>query len=394
MQYNWESSIFASSDDVVGGYPFPKLSKNVVIFDIEKIYSVWHQNSYVLDNYLYSGYPPYIFNLSKVFSNWVYNKQELFGYIIPSNCTIYRSGSFAHTSMITELKFPMSVKKLGYYTCYDSNVQTVTLSPLCEFYETTFPENCTKTYYNTVIDSVAFPVTQIVFYVNDDAEERLLGTSATITISDGDIQETRISTNLTISADTSTIGSDKTGFVNFVAYDDSVVATYEFTYSVIPHPVRVSLIPAMTSDTTPSGTVIASGSFSGRLPYYAFDGVDSGTWSSNSWGDSTNKLNGSTDSCYVGYEFENPVIVSDIEISFSSDRQYVGCFQCRVSGEWVTTIDNIQISGTGYTKLSLDLTSNTTCDAIRFCVLSGAEEYFTTNYYGGNVCELIVYGYN
>ena len=150
-----------------------------------------------------------------------------------------------------------------------------------------------------------------------------------------------------------------------------------------------ALIPAMTSTTTPSGTVISSGSFGTRYSWQAFDGVDSETWQSNSWGDSTNSIDGLPESCYVGYEFTSSVQVNSYEISFSSDTTYVGIIQTRNNNTW-TTQATVSIAPNGYSKVTGTF-DTVTCDAVRFSILSGNQPYFTTNNYGGNVCEFQVY---
>jgi hypothetical protein len=151
-----------------------------------------------------------------------------------------------------------------------------------------------------------------------------------------------------------------------------------------------SLIPTMTSDTSPYGTVISSGHYQTRYAWLAFDGVDSGTWQSNSWSDATNILDGDPNSCYVGYEFEEQVTLNSFTISFSSDSQFQGIIQSRTNGTW-TTLENITIPSTGYAKIERDFENTVDCDAIRFCVLSG-KDYFTSDSYGGNVCEFNVSG--
>lgn len=159
-----------------------------------------------------------------------------------------------------------------------------------------------------------------------------------------------------------------------------------------PAPVTASLIPAMTSATTPSGTVIESGHFETRYGYLAFDGVDSQTWQSHSWSDGTNILDGTPEKCFVGYLWDSPQTVASVKITFSSDRQYTACVQCRIGGEWQTVLDSVTIAGSGYSTYEQSLGGEINCDGIRLCVLTGAEERFSSSVYGGNVCEFIAYG--
>lgn len=160
-----------------------------------------------------------------------------------------------------------------------------------------------------------------------------------------------------------------------------------------PQPTTASLIPAMTSATAPSGTVIESGHYQSRYGYFAFDGVDSQTFSSHAWGDGTNILDGTPDKCYVGYIWDTVQTVSSVKISFYSDTAYTGCIQCRIDGVWQTVIESITIPGYPYyTVVEQTLDEPVECDAIRFCVLSGSQPRFGDATYGGNVCEFNVYG--
>lgn len=170
----------------------------------------------------------------------------------------------------------------------------------------------------------------------------------------------------------------------------SDVKTFERNMISDPAQITTAKIPTMTSDTTPSGQVIYSGQYGNRYGYQAFDGVDSQSWQSNSWGDGTNVLDGQPEKCYVGYEFSSPVSINSYSISFSSDRVYVGIIQTRSNNVW-TTRATVSVSNGGYSSDTGDFESVVECDAVRFCVLSGTGERFTTDFYGGNVCEFQVY---
>ena len=158
------------------------------------------------------------------------------------------------------------------------------------------------------------------------------------------------------------------------------------------------IIPHMTADRLPYGYTIESGHYQTRYAYLAFNGIDTQTWQNNSWSDGTNELDGTPDKCYVGYVFANNVKIHDITISFSSDTTYTGCIQCRLNNEWRTIVDNIPIEANPgasyYTKLEYTLEQDEECDAIRFSVLSGDQPKFCESFYGGNVCEMIVNGYD
>lgn len=64
--------------------------------------------------------------------------------------------------------------------------------------------------------------------------------------------------------------------------------------------VLIPLVPTMTSDTTPSGTVIYSSQYTDQKGFYAFDGITSDSWSTN----------GTEFPCYIGYHFNTAKVVS------------------------------------------------------------------------------------
>ena len=174
--------------------------------------------------------------------------------------------------------------------------------------------------------------------------------------------------------------------------DTSSVQIYVRNSQGSTTPVEQQLVPAMTSDTTPSGQVIYSGQYQTRYGYQAFDGVNSQTWQSNSWGDGTNHLTGDPAECYIGYIFTQPEDVTKFILATSSDRQYTAIIQLQINGAWSTAVQAITIPGTGYSEQTITLQAATTCTGIRLSITGGAEPYFTTGMYGGNVCELYVYG--
>ena len=153
--------------------------------------------------------------------------------------------------------------------------------------------------------------------------------------------------------------------------------------------------PVMTSDVLPYGEVIESGYFSTRYGWNAFDGTDSQTWSSHTWSDGTNQLDDDPESCYVGYVFPEDVYLTEFVLSTYSDRTYTGIIQVRSEGTWTTVVPNVSVVNTRYIKNTYTLQTPVLCDAFRFCVLSGAEQYFVNASppYGGNVCDFQAIGY-
>ena len=173
----------------------------------------------------------------------------------------------------------------------------------------------------------------------------------------------------------------------------STPAIYIRNSTTSPAQTAPSLIPPMTSATTPSGEVIESGHYQSRYGYLAFDGTDTQTYSSSAWSDGTNVLDGTPDQCYIGYLWDNAKTVASIKISFFSDTIYAGCIQCRINNEWQTVISEIPVvKSPYYSVIEQALTSPVTCDGIRFCVLSGGKTRAAASNYGMAVCEFVAYG--
>lgn len=157
-------------------------------------------------------------------------------------------------------------------------------------------------------------------------------------------------------------------------------------------PIRLN--PIMTDFTTPSGEVIYRGQYDNRYAWLAFDGIDNQNYYPNAWcGGDQYKLDGSPDTCYVGYMFEEPVIISYFSISFYSDRDYHGCIQIFKNNEWIT-IKEIDINGNAqrYLKYPMIEINPTKCEGFRFSMLSGYNNTMGTSSYGSNVIEFEAYG--
>jgi hypothetical protein len=424
LDYRWESDYFASSLEVLDGYPFPKLSPTISVFDIDVV-NTWLQSYDVVDGYFYQSIEPAIFNLSQSYSNWISktdvvdeyyypriepykfrldrvysdwrrDEEELFFYPEPtSSPLIPRMGAFAYTQNIDELYIPISVRSLGMYALSKSNIQQITISPICEIKSSvTIPETCDIIYHNTTINSVTYPVNPIVFTAGDNYESILNGTIANITITDNTDFETLNYNKISYTGiDTLELGNNQNANINILAYNGDIVVSDTLTFSVVlPDKPIVSLIPNMTSYIFPYGKVIYSASLGTKLAWYVFDGTDTQS-DTDTWTDWYSVLNNNPNKCYVGYEFGKHVYVDNISVSFYGDTAYTACFQCRYKGEWITAISNIQIPNTGYTKLDINLTNKMICDAIRICILSGDKPYFYMWNGGSNICELVVNGF-
>lgn len=91
------------------------------------------------------------------------------------------------------------------------------------------------------------------------------------------------------------------------------------------------LIPTMTSDTTPSGTVSYSSRYSGLYGYYAFDNNTSHYWSANGW---------TTTGEWLQYTFDNEVLIDKISYHIAKQTGSLPITDCEiqafVNGEWTT----------------------------------------------------------
>lgn len=235
MDYNWESTTYASSNDVLGGYPFPKLSGKQPTFSLNNIASRFHQDLQ-LYGYFHTETPIPEFHLNRIIGRFDSEDKSFFGYVFPLDAPIYKTGAFAHTDNLTEIVFPITVMELGPYTCAESNISNVTISPACSFYPTTFIDDCTITFYSCSIQLATFPITPVQFTVGDDWKQMLVGTYVTLSV-----LETNESTPINqitknfdiIGIDTSAEVTDAAAKLVVKRYDNSIIGEYNFTYSVV-----------------------------------------------------------------------------------------------------------------------------------------------------------------
>ena len=182
---------------------------------------------------------------------------------------------------------------------------------------------------------------------------------------------------------------------------------YPFTTNPIFHLFNnvefSSLISQVTSSTytTPEGTIIYSGEYSGRPAYGPFNGWDSQTWDGNSWAEWTNIIDGNPDKVYLGFEFNYPVTMTGLYISNVGDRAYTAAIQVKQNGSWNTvktiTIPAGNIPNSGYDSRYynqiVDFDTPTICDGFRISIIAPTGIYFSTNQYGNNICEIFAYGH-
>ena len=109
-----------------------------------------------------------------------------------------------------------------------------------------------------------------------------------------------------------------------------------------------ALVPIMTSNTTPSGEVLASGTEPGDEPWKAFDGNNKTIWSANT-------ENGAGE--WVGYKFTKPVIAKKVDVGILSDKSQTH-----------STVFKIQASndGSNWVNLTENLTNNVSLDIVSY----------------------------
>lgn len=233
MSINWTHAPYVSNSDIVDGYPVIAATPDVEEFDITKVWSAFQQ-----DGTVYSYYHPKnvlsVFDLSKVYSTFDVLNKSLYGYAVPFVPSLPKPGAFAGTTGIQTITLPMSVECLGRYTFSDSSLSSIALSPVCEFYSSTFPQNCAKTFYNCSITSVVYPVDPIEFTVGDNYTRVLSGTIVNVRVTDNNENFDTVCRHFDFSGiDTSQVVSDASATLTAYNYDGGIIGTSSLTYSVV-----------------------------------------------------------------------------------------------------------------------------------------------------------------
>lgn len=149
----WEDTNWGSYDDYLDEYPVPISAQVISVFDPSKVYSVWAADT------------------------------QLGGYVSPKSApNLYRLGAFANLPDLRTLNLPLSVKKLGRYSCYNSGVRSVSMSPTVIYYSTTFPSTCQIHLY-TLAGYTVTPPTKRTYRVGETFDST--GMVVTCTVSDG-----------------------------------------------------------------------------------------------------------------------------------------------------------------------------------------------------------------
>lgn len=98
--------------------------------------------------------------------------------------------------------------------------------------------------------------------------------------------------------------------------------------------IKKSLIPTMTSNTTPSGVASASGEVSGREAYRAFDGDNSTSWRSS------NATSGQSGDAWIDYEFASNYAPKYMQLSMNDGTIVTGwSYTIQYSSDGVTYTD-------------------------------------------------------
>ena len=82
--------------------------------------------------------PPYPYSVWRETDNEVSNE------LIPDVCGV---GAFANATQLRKISIPRSVKKIGEYAFRNTQLSSVVISQDCEYYPTSFPDNCIIYFY-------------------------------------------------------------------------------------------------------------------------------------------------------------------------------------------------------------------------------------------------------
>ena len=71
-------------------------------------------------------------------------EEELTNKLMPSKVDV---GAFANATQLRKASIPKSVKKIGQCAFRHTKLTSVTIARDCEYYPTSFPDNCTVRFY-------------------------------------------------------------------------------------------------------------------------------------------------------------------------------------------------------------------------------------------------------
>lgn len=78
------------------------------------------------------------------YSVWRETDNEVSNELIPD---VRGVGAFANATQLRKISIPRSVKKIGEYAFRNTQLSSVVISQDCEYYPTSFPDNCTVRFY-------------------------------------------------------------------------------------------------------------------------------------------------------------------------------------------------------------------------------------------------------
>ena len=64
---------------------------------------------------------------------------------------VLKSGAFFNVRSLTAVSIPKSVRKIGEISFSGTSLKEVTISPECEYFPTSFPENCKINFYDLTV---------------------------------------------------------------------------------------------------------------------------------------------------------------------------------------------------------------------------------------------------
>ena len=144
---SWQSQDWVQDDDYFHGYVTPRLSQQIEPPSTSKIYCNFHITSGVFSGYPYpDGGNVYAFDVNKAYHPFEMNN-VFYGYPAAWGITFEPLGAFMNCTNLTSIEVPESVYELGPHTFFQSGLESVTIPIDCIFYETTFPDGCTISYY-------------------------------------------------------------------------------------------------------------------------------------------------------------------------------------------------------------------------------------------------------
>jgi len=141
----------------------------------------------------------------------------------------------------------------------------------------------------------------------------------------------------------------------------------------------ISLVPAMTSNTTPSGECLSSGEYSTNYNYRGFDGNDSTDWASTQ----------GTVGDWLGYKFTSPCAVGKVSIK-NANRVTKLNYEISDDGvTWTTKESNVSISLTAVSEFSVSSPEKHLYSRVVSTEKGGGVDrwqIYTLQFYSENLC--------